>query len=446
MTMDRKKENEIEQREDSAMEFTTEDSRQNDFRRATPVRLNRRLILKVLGGSVLGLSTYAHIGMEKVSPKNKKPVLYPKKNSIKAKSRRLSKTFHKRFPKTRQITPGKIPPMSGMLEVADISVVRGSIQHKGKSLSTLAPGKATTIVINVRTFGRGRITVPWLVKIDNKLYKKGVKKISGGNEFTIEVPWKPNVGKHQISVVLDQENINKQAKVDRENSERMVPVSVNEWGRLNENFLKAVSHAVDRWKQQAHFRNITITGAIAHGFDGCLSGPDLRDFIIRAPSARNIPADIRRRLATGVANNFKQWQDHVTVPNLPWYPTFDAYPAPMAPPMPNLIMPLSTCTSSQLSAIYNATEFKSAFKSSFRNMRVSEEVESALESLSFSLALGFIIWLSSAQVTQVMGYGPIPTWHPLFAPIGPVMNGQIIPTPGHLHTAPPIRFNLLPHI
>jgi hypothetical protein len=43
-----------------------------------------------------------------------------------------------------------------------------------------------------------------------------------------------------------------------------------------------------------------------------------------------------------------------------------------------------------------------------------------------------MIWIASQMVMLVMGKGPIPTFAPPFVPVGPVVGGDNIATPGHL--------------
>ena len=42
------------------------------------------------------------------------------------------------------------------------------------------------------------------------------------------------------------------------------------------------------------------------------------------------------------------------------------------------------------------------------------------------------IWKASTMISGVMGTGPVPTFAPPFVPVGPVVAGSIVPTPGVL--------------
>jgi len=44
----------------------------------------------------------------------------------------------------------------------------------------------------------------------------------------------------------------------------------------------------------------------------------------------------------------------------------------------------------------------------------------------------FQVFKASTMVQNVLGMGPIPTFVPPFVPVGPVVMGTVIPTPGVL--------------
>src|SRR6185503_21239842 len=73
----------------------------------------------------------------------------------------------------------------------------------------------------------------------------------------------------------------------------------------------------------------------------------------------------RDAVAKGVSKCFKDWQDKVMVPGLPWYPAFAAFPGPMAPPMPNIPMPLIACPSAMMTSITMPDMMKNEMTSAF---------------------------------------------------------------------------------
>src|SRR5258708_29994675 len=118
--------------------------------------------------------------------------------------------------------------------------------------------------------------------------------------------------------------------------------------------LDGIEFAHNQWKLQCKFKDIKVMAVSAIGAPGCLDGPELESLIKNAPSCASFTGNMQKHrdaVAAGVSKCFKNWQDQVSVPGLPWYPAFAAFPGPMAPPMPNIPMPLITCISGKMSDI-----------------------------------------------------------------------------------------------
>ena len=64
--------------------------------------------------------------------------------------------------------------------------------------------------------------------------------------------------------------------------------------------------------------------------------------------------------AQGISTNFAAWQNGVTVPGLPWYPTFAAVPGPVAPPTPNVPVPLVALASFALGGMTDPNTLQAA--------------------------------------------------------------------------------------
>lgn len=204
---------------------------------------------------------------------------------------------------------------------------------------------------------------------------------------------------------------------------------------LRDKYVNAVKYGVDMWRLQAHFSNITIMGQTAIGNPGCLQGPDIKHWIMQSPSVYNMQGEERvlaEAIAEGVATNFTQWQSLVTVPGLPWYPMFVAYPGPFAPPTPNIPMSLMVCVSQNFLKLASPTQLESSIKNVLPDTMRHAEADAFIYLLSVYLVNYFISWLSSQHVMMVMGMGPVPTYNPPYVPVGSVVNGTVIPSPGHL--------------
>jgi hypothetical protein len=203
--------------------------------------------------------------------------------------------------------------------------------------------------------------------------------------------------------------------------------------------IDAVVFAHNMWRLQAKFQNLIINAVTAVGTPGCLDGPELESNIKNAPSCAAFSGNMakhRDAVAKGVSKCFKDWQDKVMVPGLPWYPAFAAFPGPMAPPMPNIPTPLIACPSAMMASIITPfpmkNEMGSALDGDLKSKDPDKHYEALHEAIATVLALAFIMWLPSQMVMLVLGKGPVPTFAPPYVPVGPVLMGDNIPLPGHL--------------
>src|SRR5262249_4183149 len=203
--------------------------------------------------------------------------------------------------------------------------------------------------------------------------------------------------------------------------------------------IDAVQFGHNMWKLQAKFQNLQVNAITALGTPGCLQGPELESLIKMYPKCAMMTGNAgkyRDAVAAGVSKCFKNWQDQVMVPGLPWYPAFIAFPGPMAPPMPNVSMPLITCVSAKMTDITVPGTMKqemiSAFDGDLKQKDKDKQHEAVFDAIDTVLCLAFLMWLPQQMVSLVMGKGQIPTFAPPFVPVGPVVMGDNLPIPGHL--------------
>ena len=203
--------------------------------------------------------------------------------------------------------------------------------------------------------------------------------------------------------------------------------------------IDAVQFSHDMWKLQAKFKDLQVMSVSAIGAPGCLDGPELESNIKNAPMVASFSGNMQKHrdaVAAGVSKCFKKWQDKVMVPGLPWYPAFAAFPSAMAPPMPNIPMPLITCPSAMMSEIISPSSMTSAMDDALdggiKDKDPDKQYHALHDAIATVLSLAFLMWLPSQQVMLVMGKGPIPSFAPPFVPVGPVVGGDNIAAPGHL--------------
>jgi hypothetical protein len=207
------------------------------------------------------------------------------------------------------------------------------------------------------------------------------------------------------------------------------------FGGSDSDYLAAVQFSHDMFRLSSGFRNVSIFGSNAFGNPGCLDGPELESNIKNAPSIASMTGEdkqVGRAVSKGVSKNFNLWKQHVTVPGLPWYPSFIAYPGPYAPPTPNVPTPLMSCFSSRLDKITDPMQLKSSIWNELPGELKNPAMEGFVLGLAFKISNYFLSWIASQQVMLVMGMGPTSGFVPPFKPVGTVTNGSIIPSKNHL--------------
>jgi len=110
------------------------------------------------------------------------------------------------------------------------------------------------------------------------------------------------------------------------------------------------------------------------------------------------------------------------------YPAFAAFPGPMAPPTPNIPLPLITLSSPGEAAL-SAEALKGMMVSYLADPAANHAMD-LFDALSKAFNTLFQVFKASTMVQNVLGMGPIPTFVPPFVPVGPVLAGWVIPKPG----------------
>ncbi len=193
----------------------------------------------------------------------------------------------------------------------------------------------------------------------------------------------------------------------------------------------AICGGIDKWRMQAKFSNLKVMSVSAIGAPGCLKGPKLKSLIMmQAPKSKKNEKKYSDAIAKHISEAWDKWQGKVTVPGLPWYPAFAAFPGPMAPPMPNVPMPLLLCPSAMMSEM-TPTKLKDGMVKKLNKKKWYHHKE-LFDSIGTALSVCFLLWLLSQQVMNVLGKGPIPSFAPPYVPVGPVVGGDNIAIPGHL--------------
>lgn len=177
----------------------------------------------------------------------------------------------------------------------------------------------------------------------------------------------------------------------------------------------------------------TLVGVVINAVTasvGQLVGAPLTPLIL-AQGPKASPAELKftQTISTVVGTAFTTWQATVKVPGLPWYPAFAAFPSPVAPPMPNVPVPLIALT--QVPASMQAPALHGQMVGQHGDPKAQHSSE-LFDCIAKAVNQCFTTWTATTMVTNVLGTGPIPTFAPPFVPVGPVVGGVGTMTPGGL--------------
>jgi hypothetical protein len=145
------------------------------------------------------------------------------------------------------------------------------------------------------------------------------------------------------------------------------------------------------------------------------------------PKASPAEAKFTTTISNVVGMAFSQWALSVKVPGLPWYPAFAAFPSPVAPPMPNVPIPLVALT--QVNASLQDAAMKGQMCGQHGDPQAQHHKE-LFDCVAKAVAQCFTIYTATTLVNNVLGTGPIPTFAPPYVPVGPVVGGVANQIPG----------------
>ena len=183
---------------------------------------------------------------------------------------------------------------------------------------------------------------------------------------------------------------------------------------------KSIALGWTTWMAQSTIQGVVIMGPVGTLVPGTVMGPDLGGLIL----ASNPPVDTpqERECTTAVARAFgagwTEWSSQLngTIPCA----HCAVFPGPMAPPLPNVPVPVSTLISSGATAL-TKDRLVAAMNQNYGGSGTF--TEDIFQSVSAAFAQYFPTWQGATNVVNVLAGGPIPTFAPPVVPAGPVMGG-----------------------
>lgn len=178
----------------------------------------------------------------------------------------------------------------------------------------------------------------------------------------------------------------------------------------------------------AYMTGVIINGPIAQG--GRLIGPSIRPHVFNQVLGAGASQQVALAFGNAAGRAWRRWVSRVSIPGLPLYPSFAAWPGPMAPPMPNIPVPLLAIAPGAMIDGGTVTAF---IVGSLREMANEPGAEEAASSFGTSLSTSFLTWIAGRILRNLLGKGPVPSFAPPYVPVGPVVMGDVLPVPGILN-------------
>jgi hypothetical protein len=204
-------------------------------------------------------------------------------------------------------------------------------------------------------------------------------------------------------------------------------------GEAFEKYIDGVSGAIcdgiDKWLKIATITGVIINGPVGMLMPGNVVGPPLGPLILStAPKSTAQETKYSNAIANAFGTLWQPW--HAGLMGTLMYPAFAAFPGPMAPPTPNIPLPLIAFSSPGESGLSPST-LKSTMEGNLADPQ-AQHSSKLFDAISKAFNTVFLMFKGSTLIQNVLGTGPIPTFAPPFVPVGPVVGGVGNGPPGCL--------------
>jgi hypothetical protein len=206
-----------------------------------------------------------------------------------------------------------------------------------------------------------------------------------------------------------------------------------DWNTIARASQEAFREGVNEWIGKARIQGGQVNGPTAILTPGSLvSDGNIESTIVQKLTGSQVPAEISRALAKELAAAWHDWAAGFQIRIPAAYPSFAAFPGPMAPPTPAATGPVALSNGSSsgeagLRAPILANKLSSAVKL-YAGKVGGGAPDQALKKLASWVEISFTEWKSMAKMGGVTGKGPIPTFAPPYVPVGPVLRGENLST------------------
>jgi hypothetical protein len=191
------------------------------------------------------------------------------------------------------------------------------------------------------------------------------------------------------------------------------------WSQWAAGAKKAIRTVLPQWVQMASLTGGVVNGSRVTG--GALTAPNILPLLYMDMKTAGVPDRIASGFMVPFTDAWTSWAASIRVPGLSWYPSFEMYPGPVAPPTPSPATPLRVLT--QVTAPLTPSMLAQNIRIRLGNEASSKEAVTAINDFCNWFYSGFDLWLTSATIREVSGTGNVPHFAPPVVNSGPVVGG-----------------------
>lgn len=201
-----------------------------------------------------------------------------------------------------------------------------------------------------------------------------------------------------------------------------------DWTSITKLAQEAFRVGVNEWIGKARIQGGKVSGPSAILTPGSLvSDTNLENRMLQILASSQVPREISAALAKVLAAAWNDWAAGFQIHVHTAYPSFAAFPGPVAPPTPAAAAPPLSQGSSAGEPSMKAPLLANRLNSAIRIHATKAgggNPDLAMKSLASWVEGSFNEWKNLAKLVGLMGKGPVPTYAPPYVPVGPVIMGD----------------------
>jgi hypothetical protein len=221
------------------------------------------------------------------------------------------------------------------------------------------------------------------------------------------------------NVAADDERVFRPVSSNRFHVDAAINIS-QKFEAYLERMCSAIANGWGTWMSESSIQGVVVIGAVGTVLPGTVMGPGLDALImtsdppVATPQERQCSMAIARTLGAGWSEWASQLEGAIPCAHC------GVFPGPMAPPLPNVPVPVSTLVSSGSEAL---SKPRLAEEMSINYEGSGHFAQDIFDAVSEAFSLYFPTWQSETNVVNVLAGGPVPSFAPPVVPAGPVIGG-----------------------